>query len=181
MRSQGSVPEIYLLVPISLGSPFLCSAWSYHAPPGWGLSSYRRSQWHALLRASLVEEAGHWPITTLLLLSMCANWPSYCLNMSFGTQERSRRMKTFFLQTGNWGLEMAFVPGKAPKGPAGFQSLFDNSQLCGEQVLDKEGNNILDRDVNHKLSRGARFYEDLVSTWQNKLSWSNKQINILKA
>ena len=41
---------------------------------------------------------------------------------------------------------------------------FDNPQLCGEQVLDKEGNNILDRDVNHKLSRGARFYEDLVST-----------------
>ena len=50
-------------------------------------------------------------------------------------------MKTFFLQTGNWGLEMAFVPGKAPKRPSGFQSLFDNSQLCGEQVLDKEGNN----------------------------------------
>ena len=75
VRSQGGVPGIYLLVPTTLGSSFLCSAWSYHAPPGWGLSSYRSSPWHALLCASLVEEAGHWPITTLLLISTCANWP----------------------------------------------------------------------------------------------------------
>ena len=75
VRSQGGVPGIYLLVPTSLVSPFLCSAWSYHAPHGWGLSSYRSSPWHALLCASLVEETGHWPITTLLLISTCANWP----------------------------------------------------------------------------------------------------------
>ena len=52
------------------------------------------------------------------------NLNSYCLNMSFGIQERSRRMKIFFLQKGNWELEMAFVPGRAPQGPSGFQSLF---------------------------------------------------------
>lgn len=117
--------RIYLLVPASLGSPFLCAAWSYHAPSGWGLGSYSRSQGHALLRASLVEEAAHWPITILLLLSTCAHWPKPLLfEYVLGTQERSRRMKTFFLQMGNWGLEMAFVPGRAPQGPSGFQALF---------------------------------------------------------
>ena len=72
VRSQGGIPGVCLLVPASLVSPSLCSAWSYHAPPGWGLDSYRRSQGHALLCASLVEEAGHWPITTLFFLSMGA-------------------------------------------------------------------------------------------------------------
>ena len=56
-------------------------------------------------------------------------------------------------------------PGKPPEGPARFQSplFFDTTQSFGEQVLDVKRNNILGREVNHKLSRGVQFYGDLVS------------------
>ena len=40
---------------------------------------------------------------------------------------------------------------------------FDTTQSFGEQVLDVKRNNILGREVNHKLSRGVQFYGDLVS------------------
>ena len=48
------------------------------------------------------------------------------------------------------------------KGPQGvlcisIQLFFDNFQTCGEQVMDKKGDLILHRDVNHKLSRVAQF------------------------
>ena len=42
----------------------------------------------------------------------------------------------------------------------GFQLLphfFDTPQSWGEQVLDKKGNNVLDRDVNHELTRRTQF------------------------
>jgi len=49
---------------------------------------------------------------------------SYCLNVPFRTQEMSRRMKTFFLQIGNWGQENAFVPGRASQVLLGFNHSF---------------------------------------------------------
>ena len=177
VRSQDGVPGIYLLVPTTLGSSFLCSAWSYHAPPGWGLSSYRSSPWHALLCASLVEEAGHWPITTLLLLSTCANWPKQLLFEYVLRNSRKVKEDENLLSTNRkLGTRNGICTWEGPTRSfwVSIPLFFDNPQLCGEQVLDKEGNNILDKDVNDKLSRGAQFYEDFVTTWQNKWSWSNK-------
>ena len=46
---------------------------------------------------------------------------SNCLNLLFGAQGRSRGLKAFFLQTRNGGHGKAFVPGRAPQGPAQFQ------------------------------------------------------------
>ena len=34
---------------------------------------------------------------------------------------------------------------------------FDTPQSSEEQILDKKGNNILDKEVDHKLSRGTQF------------------------
>ena len=47
---------------------------------------------------------------------------SNCLNLPFGTLGRSRRLKTFFLQTRNGGYKKAFVPRMAPQGHDRFQS-----------------------------------------------------------
>ena len=44
-----------------------------------------------------------------------------CLNLPFGTQWRSRGLnEAYFLQRRNGGLGKAFVPRRAPQGPAGF-------------------------------------------------------------
>ena len=44
-----------------------------------------------------------------------------CLNLPFGTQGRSRRLKAFFLQTRNGEHRKALVPERAPQGSAQFQ------------------------------------------------------------
>ena len=46
----------------------------------------------------------------------------------------------------------------------GFQLLshfFDTPQSWGEQVLDKKGDNVLDRDVNHELTRRTQFSDSV--------------------
>ena len=63
------------------------------------------------------------------------------------------------------GGEWRSGPGKPPEGPARFQSplFFDTLHSWGKQVGDKErGNNILNREVNHKFGRGTWFQGDLV-------------------
>ena len=148
VRSQGGVPGICLLVPTSLGSPFLCLAWSFHPPPGWGLSSYRRSQWHALLCTSLVEEAGHSPITTLLFLSPCVHWPKQLL-FEYALQNSGKVKEDESLLSTNrkLGTRNCICTWEGPTRSCwvSIPLFFDNPQLCGGQVLDKEGNNILDR------------------------------------
>ena len=94
--------------------------------------------------------------TTVFFLHSFILLISNCLNLSFG---RSRRLKVYFLQTRNGEYGKAFMPRRSPKCPPRYQSpfSFDFPQSWGEQVLDKKGNNILGREVNKKLSRGARF------------------------
>ena len=51
------------------------------------------------------------------LLSLISN----CLNLPFGTLEKSRRLNdAYFLQTRNGGHRKAFVPTRALQGPAWF-------------------------------------------------------------
>ena len=52
-----------------------------------------------------------------------------CLNLPFRTLRKSRRLKPFSYKH-EPGLGKAFVPGKAPKGPACFQFLFRTSLAC---------------------------------------------------
>ena len=84
------------------------------------------------------------------------------LILPFGTQGRSRRLKTFFLQTRNAGHGKAFMLWKALQWPAQFQSpiFFDSPQSWGEQVLDK-----------NKLSRGTQFQGDSFSSTGWLFSW----------
>lgn len=59
--------------------------------------------------------------TILLFLGSLSPPFSNCLNLSFGTRGRSRRLKAFFLQTRNKGHKKVFVPRRAPQAPAQFQ------------------------------------------------------------
>ena len=121
VRSQGGVPGIYLLVPTTLGLHSCAQPEVTMLHLGGDLVPIEALHDMHCYMPPLWRKQDTGP-----LLHYCwfprvlTDLNSYCLNMSFGTQERSRRMKTFFLQIGNWGLEMAFVPGRAPKGPAGF-------------------------------------------------------------
>lgn len=47
------------------------------------------------------------------------------------------------------------------RGPAWFQSpiVFATVQSSGEQGWNKKGNTVLDKEINHKVSRGTRFRE----------------------
>ena len=41
--------------------------------------------------------------------------------------------------------------------PVGIRLFFNTLQSCGEQVWDKKGNKVLNRDINHKLTWGTQF------------------------
>ena len=81
---------------------------------------------------------------------------SNCLNLPFGTQGWSRRLKPANKKQGQGKTS---VPGKTPLGPALLQShlFLDTLQPWEEEILDEEGNNDLDWEVSHKFSRGAQF------------------------
>ena len=55
-----------------------------------------------------------------LFLHSLSSLISNCLNMPFGTQGRSRRLKPFSYKQDR-GHRQAFVPRKAPQGPVQFQ------------------------------------------------------------
>lgn len=74
----------------------------------------------------------------------------------------------------NQPLETQGRPGRLEQKPftsknryagafLGFPLFFDTPQSSGEQVQEKKGSNVLDKGVNHKLSRETQFRGDLVS------------------
>ena len=104
---------------------------------GGGLSSCRRAQrCTRLFCTSPQEEPGPAPsLHCCFFLHHLIPLISNCLTLPFGTQGRSRRLKAFFLQTGNWGHK-GFC---AWEGPAQFQPPF--SLIClsrVEQVLERK-------------------------------------------
>lgn len=85
---------------------------------------------------------------------------SNCSSLLFGTQGRPKRRKlVFFLQARKGRHAEAFVPGKAPQGLACFQSplFFDAAQSQGEWGCNKKGYQVVDGEMNHKLSRETQF------------------------
>ena len=137
VRSQGGVPGVCFLVPASLVSPSLCSAWSYHPPPGWGLSSYRRPQWHALLCTSLVEEAGHWPVTTVLFLSTCAHRPKqFLLELRKG---HGGWKSSFYKEETRDKKIHLFLGGPHRSYRDSIPLFFDNPQLVGNRCWTRKG------------------------------------------
>lgn len=106
MRWQGSAAGIW------------CSAWSYHPPPGWGLSSYRRTQRYCSVYSFRRNQD---PAPGLLCCFLTASpvflysplsLKSKCLSLPFGTQGRSRRLnEAYFLQTRNRKQGKVLYPG----------------------------------------------------------------------
>ena len=89
----------------SSGPGILCSAWSYHPPPGWGPQFCRRTQRYccAYFLSRNQDPASrlyHHLIAPSRILYPLPFLISNCLNLLFGTQGRSRRLnETYNLQT----------------------------------------------------------------------------------
>ena len=89
------------------------------------------------------------PVTLVLIISY----------LFFETWRRPKRQKPFFLQIRNRGHGRPIEPRNAPQGPTWFPSplFFDTPQFWGKLRWDKKGNKVLNRKVNHKLSKGTLF------------------------
>ena len=119
-----------------------------------------------LLSVSLERETGSSPKAVLLfdffsLVFASPPFPiSNCLNLSLGTQRRSWRLnEAYFLRRRNRGHRKAFVSG-SPTGPCSVTfpplSLL-HFYLEENRCWARKTMIILDRDVNHKRGKGARF------------------------
>ena len=85
----------------------LCSMWSDHLPPGWGLQFCRRTQrrcyaYFLSRNQDPTSRLNYHLIVPPLFLYPLPSLISNCLNLSFGTQGRSRRLnEAYVLQTRN--------------------------------------------------------------------------------
>ena len=117
---------ISLLIPTTLESTCLCSAYCYLLPHSGGSSSCGRTQnrllcilWEGTRTLPQVCTVVSWlPFLYFWIPSLLE---SVILNLLFGTQERWKGLKVFSPQTRNRGHGKAFVTGRASEGPAQFQ------------------------------------------------------------
>ena len=111
VRAAGSVNFFdWLVVRQQGGGPgILSTAWSYHPPPEWGPQSCRRTQTHCYAyflsrNQDPVPRLYHHLVVPPLFLYCLHSLISNCLNLSFGTQGKSRRLNegyTLKQETGN--------------------------------------------------------------------------------
>ena len=123
--AKNGVPRISiisLLVPTSMESTCLCSAWSFHSPPGRRIQRYVLDCYaHPLGGTRTLPHHCtiiSWTTFPLFLHSLNPLFIN-CLNVTFGAQ-RSLGSWRLFPTARNEGYNKVFVPGRIPQCPAVF-------------------------------------------------------------
>ena len=122
VRAAGCVTLFWLVGAEATGNLVLrisCSAWRYHPPPGWGPQFCRRTQRYCYAyflsrNQDPTSRLNYHLIVPPLFLYPLPSLISNCLNLSFRTQGRSRRLnEAYVLQTRN-GEDRADLYSRVP-------------------------------------------------------------------